>query len=66
MISIHREECQVSELRRQRITAQSPGFSGWVQKDNEFGSNPSLGPSLSDASEMALAKRVGLFYWATM
>ena len=49
MISMHIEECQASELRRQRITAQSPRFSRWMQKDNEFGSNPSLGPSLSCA-----------------
>ena len=47
MISMHIEECQASELKRQRITAQSPRFSRWMQKDNEFGSNPSLGPSLS-------------------
>ena len=46
---MHIEECQASELRQQRITAQSPRFSGWMQKGNEFGSNPSLGPSLSCA-----------------
>ena len=37
MISMHIEECQASELERQRITAQSPRFSRWMQKDNEFG-----------------------------
>ena len=49
MISMHIEECQASELRRQRITAHSPRFSRWMQKGNEFGSNPSLGPSQSCA-----------------
>ena len=39
------EECQGSELRRRRITAQSPRFSRWMQKDNEFRCNPSLGLS---------------------
>ena len=49
MISMHIEECQASELRRKGITAQSPRFSRWMLKDNEFGSNPSLDPSLSCA-----------------
>ena len=49
MISMHIEECQASELRRQRITAQSPRFSRWMQKDKDFGSNPSLDPNLSCA-----------------
>ena len=48
MISMHIEECQASELRRQRITAQSPRFNRWMQKD-EFGFNSSLDPSLSSA-----------------
>ena len=49
MISMPIEECQASELSRQRIIAQSPRLCRWMQKDNEFGSNPSLGPSLSCA-----------------
>ena len=39
MISMHIEEYQASGDR----------FSRWMQKDNEFGSNPSVGPSLSCA-----------------
>ena len=39
---MHIEECQAFELRQQRITAQSPRFSRWMQKDKEIGSNPSL------------------------
>ena len=49
MISMHIEECQASELRRQKITAQPPIVSRWMQEGNEFGSDPSLGPSLSCA-----------------
>ena len=46
MISMHIEDYQASELRRQKITAQSPRLSRWMQKGNGFGSNPCLGPSL--------------------
>ena len=66
MISMHIEECQASELRRQRIIAQSPRISRYMQKDNEFWSNPSLGPSLSCAfgvkSRLTVEGRIKLKY----
>ena len=65
-ISMHIEECKASELRRQRITAQSPRFSRWMQKGNEFGSNPSLGPSLSCAftPRLLLVRSITFILWS--